>query len=283
LGAVPVAEQLKAPFLASAAGDDAILKGSPKWIWRGSSVATTEAGSLIAKYVGDTYSPKKVVVIKDKTTAYTEAEAKSIVDTLESQGATVDSSQSVEEGQSNFLAQTSAIKKVAPDVIVLTGYPAVTAPLTRQIRQSGIKAPIVSDQVAVGDDFLQLAGDEGKGVVGFWSSGPYFTDDDPQMKAWLAAFTKKFPNAGKGYPNFLTVWAYADTYALLDAMRRAGSTDASAVQKALNSTDAYLNGPDTELGGIPIGLPRTWTADEHDGTHELRAYEVSGGKWVPVS
>jgi urea transport system substrate-binding protein len=131
----------------------------------------------------------------------------------------------------------SKLKAAAPDAIITStagGAPNVT--LTKQLRAAGVNIP-----------YGNLAVDEGtaKGMgsdaTGIYISASYVTGiDSAANKAFLANMAKKF-GADLKTPNDLSVPEYEAVYAYKAAVEKAGSTEQSAVLKAMGAVS--VDGP----------------------------------------
>lgn len=137
----------------------------------------------------------------------------------------------------DWTAIISKIKSTNPDALVTStagGAPNVT--LTKQLRAAGIKAHY--GNLAVDEGTAKGMGPDAEGI---YISGSYLTNiDTPANKTFLAAMEKKF-GANLKTPNDLSVPQYEAVYAYKAAVEKAGTTEASAVIKAL--AEVAVDGP----------------------------------------
>jgi branched-chain amino acid transport system substrate-binding protein len=282
LGAKPVIEQVGTPMIATASADDALLEDDPQWIWRGAIPSTSVLGELTADFVNDTYEPKTVGLVLDTAQAYVEPQRKALEGKLDELGIEVVATETIEEGAGGFPSQVRGIQQAKPDVVVLLGYTVPVADFALEARNSGVDVPFVGDNGQVLDDFVNIMGKQGDGYVAFWTGANEYLDvTTGPMGDFLKAFDAQFPKAQKEYPNYLTTEAYADAFALADALTRADEISPEAIQTALNETSDFVGGDGEPFDyAFAIGLPRTWTADDHNGTKSMVPMTIENGKWV---
>jgi branched-chain amino acid transport system substrate-binding protein len=96
------------------------------------------------------------------------------------------------------------------------------------------------------------------------------------MKAWRAKWSADYPNLPPNRPNIFDVLAYSDTYALAEAMRRAGKDLTTA-----GLIDALENMHEYRVG--PIASPLTFAKIHHIGNLRLQPMQVKNGEWVQVT
>ena len=133
----------------------------------------------------------------------------------------------------DFKAQISRLKALPqlPDVLLITADPSCTGPITKQIREMGIDTPIIG-----GDGYDTPLLVEHTGVL---ASDIYFTThvswsaDNPLVPKFVDAYKAKY---GEHPETALAALGYDTGYLLADAIKRAGSTDADAIKKALSET-----------------------------------------------
>ncbi len=118
-------------------------------------------GAAIAKYLLDEVGATKVFVV-DNSEAYGEPLADRVEETL---GDAMIQRDKTEVGQTDFAPTISKMESAKPDAIMYGGYIAEAAPLLKQIRDAGIKAPFVGGDGLYGADFGNAVGPAGEGAV----------------------------------------------------------------------------------------------------------------------
>ncbi len=135
------------------------------------------------------------------------------------------------EGTVDFKPILTQIKAQNPDVV----FSAVTQPkalIVKQMREMGMKQTyLVTEGVEDAKEFINNAGQAAVGSLATGEVPP--TDKDPAMISFAQRFQAKW-----GVPPEPTVYVHYQNYLLLlDAIKRAGTTDREAIIKALRETD----------------------------------------------
>jgi ABC-type branched-subunit amino acid transport system substrate-binding protein len=103
------------------------------------------------------------------------------------------------------------------------------------------------------------------------------------MKQFRESFAKAFPNAPSGMPNQYTLRAYADAYVIAEALRRAGSDlGPENIVAKLDTVQNFVGGRDDFKFASAVGLPRSFSATDHQGTKTVAAVVVKDGKFQAV-
>jgi branched-chain amino acid transport system substrate-binding protein len=147
-------------------------------------------GAAIAKYLTDEVGASKVFVV-DNSEAYGEPLADRVEETL---GDAMVQRDKTQVGQTDFAPTISKMESAKPDAIFYGGYIAEAAPLLKQIRDAGIKAPFVGGDGLYGADFGNAVGDAGEGAVVMCPCAPIEEDS-----TFAADFEEEFGNAPGAY------------------------------------------------------------------------------------
>jgi branched-chain amino acid transport system substrate-binding protein len=146
--------------------------------------------------------------------------------------------------------------------------------VTRNFKQLGIKAQLYLSHAAATLGYLQAVGAAGDGIL---IPGPILLvadqlpDSDPQ-KAILLDFTKAFVAATGKQADTFGGYAHDGILLLVDAIKRAGSTDRAKVRDALEATKGFvgtvgaINMSPTDHLGIGLG--------------SFRMFTVKDGRWI---
>ena len=104
------------------------------------------------------------------------------------------------------------------------------------------------------------------------------------MGEWRGRFTKAYPNAPAGFPNQYSLRAYADAYVIAEALRRAGPgmTQENVVTQ-LETIRDFVAGKDGYFSfAAAVGLPRSFSPTQHQGTTSLAPVVVRDGRFQAV-
>ena len=234
MAAAPTAAKAGIVFVTSGATSPKLPDQVPDYLYLACFGDNVQAAAG-AEYAVDTMKAKSVYLLIDKGMEYTLLLGKYFKERFTELGGTVVLEDNYQTGDKDFSAQITKLKgqKAKADLLYIAAGPDDVGTIVKQFRDAGIKTPIMGGD---GYDTPLLVQVAGKG-----SENVYFTTHslmDPTLgtdavKKFIAAYQAEFkvpPEnafAGLGY----------DTVKLLaDAIKRAGSTDAKAIRKALQAT-----------------------------------------------
>jgi branched-chain amino acid transport system substrate-binding protein len=178
-------------------------------------------GAGLAFYAADALKLKKVAIIDDRT-AYGQGVAEVFKRTATSKGMTVVDEQFTTDKATDFMAILTAIKAKAPDAIFYGGMDPQAGPMLRQMEQLGMANVkyFGGDGICTSEIAKLAAGAKTLGNV-VCAEGGASLAKMPGGTAWKAKYDKKYPNQFQVY----SPYTYDATFLLVDAMKRANSTD----------------------------------------------------------
>jgi len=187
-------------------------------------------GWAMAKFARDKLKFSKVAVLKDVRNDYSIGLREAFVKAFTEMGGTIALEQSYGQGDTDFSAQLTAIKAVAPEAIFVPGYYAEVGNIAKQARRLGVKGPLLGGD---GWESPQLYEIGGADIVGSYFS-THFAADVPGARArrFIDAYTKRFGAA----PNGLAALGYDAVLVIADAAGRAADSSPKALRDALAKT-----------------------------------------------
>ncbi len=141
-------------------------------------------------------------------------------------------------GAVDYSAVVQKIKRSKAEAVIFGGYHPEASKIVSQMRKKRMKTIFISDDGVKDDTFIKVARKYAEGV---YATGPKDVSKNPMAIAATEAHKKAY---GKD-PGAFFLNAYAATLALLNGIEQAGSTEYSAVEKALRTKFV-----DTPLGKI---------------------------------
>jgi branched-chain amino acid transport system substrate-binding protein len=123
------------------------------------------------------------------------------------------------------------VKADKPDVIYATGYFFTAGPLVSQLRAAGVKAVIIGQEGFDTQTFIKIAGPASEGVIITTS-----LDRDSKSKEsqdFIAQYEKMFNHK----TDMVAASGHTAVKVAADAIKRAGTTDRTAVRDAIAATD----------------------------------------------
>lgn len=194
-----------------------------------------ELGAGLARHARDVLKLKKVAIIDDRT-AYGKGVAEVFARTAKELGMEVVSQQYTNDKAVDFMSILTAIKNKKPDGIFFGGMDPQAGPMLRQMQQLGLtKAYLFGGDGICTDQLVKLA--SGARTLGnvVCAVGGASLDKLPQGKAWREKYEAMFPKQYQVY----SPYTYDATMVLVDAMKRANSTDPKVYGPKIAET-AYM-------------------------------------------
>jgi branched-chain amino acid transport system substrate-binding protein len=189
-------------------------------------------GAGLAKHAKDVLKLKKVAIIDDRT-AYGQGVAEVFRNTAKSLGMEVVSEQYTNDKAVDFSSILTSIKSKKPDGIFFGGMDPQAGPMLRQMQQLGMsKVNLFGGDGICTEKLAELS--SGAKTLGnvVCAVGGASLDKLPSGKAWRAKYDAKFPGQFQVY----SPYTYDATMVLVDAMKRADSTDPKVYAAKLPAT-----------------------------------------------
>ena len=208
------------PMITGAATNPNLTKPGYKNVFR--IIANDNAlGAGLALYAVDKLMLKKVAIIDDRT-AYGQGVAEVFKKTATAKGMTVVDEQFTTDKATDFMAILTAIKAKNPDAIFFGGMDPQGGPMLRQMEQLGMGNVkyFGGDGICTAELAKLAAGAKTIGNV-ICAEGGASLAKMPGGDAWKKRYDAKYPSQFQVY----SPYTYDATFVLVDAMKRANSTD----------------------------------------------------------
>jgi branched-chain amino acid transport system substrate-binding protein len=191
----------------------------------GAGVAVQQ-GAVAADYIAKNFKDKKVAIVHDKTT-YGQGLADETKKAMNAKGVKEVLYEGINVGEKDFSALVSKIKSAGADIVYWGGLHTEGGLIVRQMRDQGIKAPLMSGDGITSDEFATIGG---PGVEGTLMTFP----PDPRNRAEAKDIVKKF-EAKKFNPEAYTLYSYAAVQVIAEAAEKAKSLDPKKVAETIKS------------------------------------------------
>ena len=176
---------------------------------------------------------------------------------------------------SDMTAQLTKLKGTAGiQAVVNPGFGQGPAIVTRNYAQLGMTAmPLYQSHGVASKSFIELAGPSAEGVrlpAAALLVGDKLPDGDPQKKV-VVEYKTTYESTAKQPVSTFGGHAYDGLYILVDAMKRANSTDSRKIRDEIEKTKGFIG-----TGGIV-----TMSTTDHLGLDlaAFRMLEIKGGDW----
>ncbi|QGZ62730.1 branched-chain amino acid ABC transporter substrate-binding protein [Paraburkholderia acidisoli] len=225
----------------------------------------TQQGSVAGTFAVKNLGLKKIVVIDDRT-AYGQGLADEFTKAAKAAGGNIIDREYTNDKAVDFKSVLTKAKAMNPDLVYFGGADSQAAPMVKQMKSLGIKAPLMGGEMVHTPTFLQIAGDAANGTVASLAGLPL--DQMPGGKDYVEKYKKRFNEDVQTY----SPYAYDGAMAMFAAMKKANSTDPAKYLPFLAKTDmqavttshlAYDAKGDLKNGGITL-------------------YKVVDGKWTTL-
>jgi branched-chain amino acid transport system substrate-binding protein len=196
-----------------------------------------QQGQVAGDYILKHFKGKKIAVVHDKTT-YGKGLADEMKKTITKGGMKEVLYEGVNTGEKDYSALVSKIKQANPDLIYWGGLYTEGGLIVRQLRDQGVKAPLMGGDGITSDEFASVGGPGVEGTL--MTYGP-----DPRNKPQAKKVVEEF-RAKKFEPEAYTLYSYAGVQIIKQAAEQAKSLDPKKVADAMHSGMAFH----TVLGDI---------------------------------
>ncbi len=189
-----------------------------------------QQGAVAGAYLATHFKGKKVAVVHDKT-PYGKGLADETQKAMEGKGLKAVLYEGVNTGEKDYSALVSKLKQQNVDVVYFGGLHTEAGLIIRQMRDQGLKAPMMSGDGITDKEFVQIAGPGAEGT--FMTFGPD-ARKNPNAKEAVAKFKAKNYD-----PEAYTLYTYAAVQILAQAAEGAKSTDGKKVAEYMKSGKTF--------------------------------------------
>lgn len=215
------------PMISGSATNPALTEQGFKGVFRVVG-RDDQQGPAVANYLIATAKPKTVAVIDDAT-AYGEGLANEVEKTLKAAGVKVLPREKGTDKTADWKAVLTKVKGKKPDAVFYGGMDATGGPLLKQARELKIGAVFSFGDGACTDKMAELAGSAAEGLVCSQAGIPV----QAAGTKFLADYKAKFGID----PILYAPFTYDSTKLLVEAMKKANSTDPATYLPALAAID----------------------------------------------
>jgi branched-chain amino acid transport system substrate-binding protein len=193
----------------------------------------TFQGNVMAKFARQSLKLQRVAILSSVSSPQSVALSKVFRQRFTEAGGTLVLEQKFTDGDKDFRAQLTAIKAAKAEGIYVPAYYTEAALICKQARDLGIEAPLFGIDGWESSEFLSIGG---KAVEGGYFSTHYSAESkDPRV----VAFNERFQKRWEIPSDAISALGYDSVMLLVDAMKRAGTTDPGKLRAAIASTKNF--------------------------------------------
>jgi branched-chain amino acid transport system substrate-binding protein len=185
-----------------------------------------QQGQVAGEYIVKHFKGKKIAIVHDKTT-YGKGLADETRKTMAKGGMKDVLYEGVNTGEKDYSALVSKIKQSGADLIYWGGLYTEGGLIVRQMRDQGVKAPLMGGDGITSDEFASIGGPGVEGTL--MTYGP-----DPRNKPDAKKVVEEF-RAKKFEPEAYTLYSYAGVQIIKQAAEAAKSLDPKKVAEKMHS------------------------------------------------
>jgi branched-chain amino acid transport system substrate-binding protein len=185
-----------------------------------------QQGVVAGGYILKHFKGKKIAVVHDKTT-YGKGLADETIKAMAKGGMKPVLYEGINIGEKDFSALVSKIKQSGADLVYWGGLHTEGGLIVRQMRDQGVKAPLMGADGITTDEFAQIGGPGVEGTLMTFAPDPR---KNPAAKDVVAKF-----RANKFEPEAYTLYSYAAVQVMAEAAKAAKSNDPKKVAEKMHS------------------------------------------------
>jgi len=189
-----------------------------------------QQGAVLANFAATEMKAKTIAIIDDRT-AYGQGLADVVERVAKEKNLKVVAREFTNDKATDFNAILTKVRAAKPDVVMYGGMDATAGPMAKQMKQLGIKAPLLAGDGVCSPEFIKLAGDAA-GVLTCSMAG-----EAVEKLAKGADFTAKYKAKFNQDVQVYSPYSYDAVYVIADAIKRAGKADRAAITAAMPATN----------------------------------------------
>lgn len=221
-----VAQQNKVPMLTSSATNPDVTKVG-NYIFRACFIDPFQ-GYVMAKFMTETLKLKKAAIMRDIKSDYSVGLSDNFTAKLKEMGGEIVADVSYQEGDIDFKSQLTSLKGKNPDVIFIPGYYGEVALVAKQLKELGMKQPMLGGDGWSSPDLFKIAKEA---INGHYFSNHYTTESkDPKTIKFVQDFKAKFNEV----PDVMAALAYDATYMMAEAIKNSKAVTSENIREELS-------------------------------------------------
>jgi branched-chain amino acid transport system substrate-binding protein len=190
-------------------------------------------GTITAKFARETLKAKRAAVLSSVSSAQSVGLARFFREKFTAEGGVIALEQKFNEGDKDFRAQLTAIRAAGVEAVFIPAYYTEAALICKQARDLGLTAPLLGTDGWESSEFIAIGG---KAVEGCYLVTHYSAENGSSV---VKDFNTRYQQRWGTPSNALSALGYDAAKLLIDALRRAGTTEPAKVRDALAATRGF--------------------------------------------
>lgn len=268
IAASNVAEAIKVPFLAVGATNPKVTVDEKTSKVKDNTFRVCFIdpfqGTVGANFVIGTLKLTKAVMLVDNSSDYSKGLASFFKTAFTKSGGSILGEEAYLQKDQDFKTILTKVKALNPEVIYVPGYYEEVGKIVKQARELGIAVPIIGGDGWDSPKLVEVA--TAVPLNNTYFTNHYSVDDtSAASKAFVEAYKKEYGQA----PDAMAVLGYDAANVLIDAIKRANSTEPAKIREALAATKDF-----------PAITGATTLNATHDAVKSAVIIEMKDGKQV---
>ena len=188
-----------------------------------------QQGEVMATFASKELKAKTAVIYVDNSSDYSKNLGKVFKEKFEAAGGKVVMEEAFLQKDQDFKATLTKLKTANADVMFVPAYYEEVGKIVKQAREMGINSAILGTDGWDDTKVVDIAGADALNNT-FFST--HYSEKDAEVQGFIEAYKKKYNHA----PNVFAALGYDAGKMLVDALKRAGSSDTEKIREALEAT-----------------------------------------------
>ncbi len=242
----PLAARDGIPMITATATADKGITDAGDNIFR-SCFTDSYQGQKLSEFATEDLKAKTAAIVYNTGSDYSDGLAKAFEKKFKASGGNIVAIEGYTDQDKDFKSILTKLKGKDVDVLLIPDYYEKIALITKQAREVGIKSTFLG-----GDGWDGVIGKiDNKIIEGSYFSNHFATDDKSEV---VQGFIKNYEAEYKEKPNAFAALGYDAATTMIEAIKKAGTTDKAKVVEALKATQLDLVSGKTKFdkNGDPI-------------------------------
>lgn len=188
-------------------------------------------GTIMANFATKNLKVKTAVIYIDSSSDYSKGLAESFEAQFVKNGGIILGKEAFLQKDQDFKSTLTKIKVMNADTVFIPAYYEEVGKIIKQARELGINTPFIGTDGWDDPKVVEFAGAAALNNT-FFSNHYSSQDTDPRIQKFVAAYKAEYGQE----PNALAALGYDGALMVIDAIKRANSTDPAKIREALEQT-----------------------------------------------
>lgn len=233
LAALQVSQDNKVPIITPTGTNEKITVDNGKtrpYAFRSCFIDPLQ-GTIMANFASNTLKAKTAAIFIDSSSDYSKGLSQSFENVFTQNGGQVVGKEAFLQKDQDFKSTLTKIKAMNPDVVFLPAYYEEVGKILKQAREMGMTMPFLGTDGWDDSKVVEIAGAAPLNNT-YFSSHYSSQDTDPNVVKFIEAYKKEYNQE----PSVFSALGYDAGLLLIDAIKRANSTEPEKIRQALEQT-----------------------------------------------